>query len=52
MRFDPWFLVVLRGYDAAVNPKGEEAIAAQGATIGRSAKQAKQPGERAHPMFA
>ncbi len=52
MRFRPGFHGLLRGHDAAVNPKGEKAIPARSATIRGSAKQAVHPGEQAHPMLA
>jgi len=52
MRLRLWFQGLLRRNDAAVNPKGEESIAARCAPIRGSAKQTIHPGESAHSMLA
>src|SRR5579864_510501 len=52
MRLRTGFHGLLRGYNAAVNPKREKAIPAWGATVSRSAEQAIHPGEHTHSMLA
>jgi len=52
MRLCPGLDRMLRWDNAAVNPKREKAIATRRAAIRGRAKQAINPGERPHPMFA
>ena len=51
-RLHAGFHGLLRGYDAPVKPKRKKAIPAGIAPVGGKAKEAKRPGEQAHPMFA
>jgi hypothetical protein len=47
-----WLRGLLSGNDAAINAKGEKAVAARRAAIGWRSQQTKDPGERAHSVFA
>ena len=52
MRFRAGLHGVLRGNNAAVNTDGKKAIPARCTAIGWNAKQAIDPGQRAHPVVA
>ena len=52
MRLGSGFHGLLRGYDAAVNPKREKAIPAWGAAVRGSAKKALHPAQHAHSVLA